>query len=160
MRSSLAALLLSLVICLGAGWIGSVLTRPAIPVWYAGLEKPAWTPASWIISTVWRTVFALMGVALWMAWREAARAPAAARRALIAFFIQLALNIAWSAVFFARRNPGGALVTVAALWIAIAVTIVFFWRLRPAAGALLLPYIAWVSFAAALNAAVWRLNDR
>lgn len=158
MSRPLSSLLVSLVICLGAGWAGSLLTRPAIPVWYAELTKPEWTPSNWVISTVWRTLFALMGVALWMAWQAALRTPRPTRPAFIAFGIQLLLNIGWSAIFFGLKSPGAAFAEILLLWTAIAVTVVLFWRIRPAAGVFLLPYLAWVTFAAALNATVWRLN--
>lgn len=164
MRSGLA-LVVFLLICFGVAAFGGQFTPGE---WYVGLEKPAWNPPSWVFAPVWTALYALMAVAGWLVWRAedpagastaAPRRGMSVRRAALGFFaLQLALNGAWSWLFFGLHRPGIALAEIVALWMAILGTVVLFWRLRPLAGALLLPYLAWVAFAAALNAALWRLN--
>lgn len=124
--------------------------------WYAQLAKPSWTPPAWIFAPVWTLLYTMMAVAGWLAWLRAGLA--GGRIAFTFFGIQLALNAAWSWIFFGLHRPGLAALEIIVLWLAIAATIGAFWRIRPASGALLLPYLAWVSFAAALNMAIWRLN--
>jgi len=145
-------------LCLGAGAVGGWFTSPAIPTWYASLAKPSFTPPSWVFGPAWTTLYILMGVATGLVWTRGWSAPGV-RAALGVFLGQLALNVFWSAVFFGWRSPGGALVVIAALWGSIAVTIYLFRRVNTAAAVLLIPYLAWVTFAAALNVAVWRLNS-
>jgi benzodiazapine receptor len=130
--------------------------RFAPGAWYQELAKPTWTPPAWLFGPVWFVLYVTIGVAAWLVWRRArfAEAPAA----WLAWGAQLALNGAWSWIFFGLRAPGPALIEIAVLWLAILATIVAFHRLRPVAAALLLPYLAWVGFATALNAAIWRLN--
>ena len=148
---------ISIVSCLAAGGIGSVFTTPAIPTWYASLQKPPFTPPSWLFGPAWTALYVLMGVAAFLVWRRGL-AGREVRIALIVFLVQLILNAVWSPVFFGLQSPLSGLVIIAALWIAILLTIVRFWRISTAAGALLIPYIGWVSFATALNAAIWVLN--
>lgn len=124
--------------------------------WYESLTKPALTPPNWLFPLAWTALFALMAVAAWMVWRRAGFRGAAA--ALGLFAVQLILNGAWSWVFFHRQEMGWALVELAVLWTSIAATMVAFWRIRPLAGALLVPYLAWVSFAGYLNWGFWALN--
>lgn len=124
--------------------------------WYQELLKPAWTPPGWLFGPVWTVLYVTIGVAAWLVWRRVGFGAAAS--AWWAWALQLLLNGAWSWLFFGLRAPGAALVDIVGLGAAIVVTIVLFWRRRPAAGALLLPYLAWVTFATALNAAIWRLN--
>jgi tryptophan-rich sensory protein len=147
------------VVALGAplavGAIGGVATAPQITTWYRSLQKPAWNPPDAVFAPVWTTLYLLMGVALVLARRGD---PQHAARAQAVFGLQLALNLAWSVVFFNRRDPQGGLVVIVLLWAAIVATIVAFAKARPLSAALLLPYLAWVTFAAVLNAEVWRLN--
>lgn len=123
--------------------------------WYLDLAKPAWTPPGWLFGPVWTVLYATIGVAAWLVWRRHGFTPSAA---WCTWATQLTLNGAWSWIFFGLRAPGAALIEIVALAVAIVLTIVQFWRLRPAAGLLLLPYLAWVAFATALNAAIWMLN--
>jgi translocator protein len=139
-----------------AGLIGNLFTTPAIPEWYAQLDKPAFTPPSWVFGPAWTLLYILMAVAAWRVWWLAGFG--GARGALTLFFLQLALNAGWSVVFFGLRAPGWALLEIALLWIAIVATTWAFFRHSRLAGALMVPYIAWVTFAAALNAAIWQLN--
>lgn len=125
------------------------------PDYYARLAKPAWAPPPWLFGPAWTVLYALMGVA---AWLIAKRGGPGARGALGLWGLQLGLNAAWTPIFFGLRIPGLALVEIAAMWVAIASTTIVFFGRRTLAGALLLPYLAWVTFAAALNFEIWRLN--
>jgi len=150
-------LVVSLVVCQAAGLVGAIFTTPAIPTWYAGLAKPAFTPPSWLFAPAWTTLFVLMGLAAFLIWRKGLR-ERGVKIALAIFIIQLILNILWSAVFFGLKSPLGGLIVIALLWVAILLTILSFSGLSRAAGLLLLPYILWVSFAAVLNGAILVLN--
>lgn len=145
-----------LLICFTAAGIGSFATYPAIPGWFASLNKPAWNPPSWLFGPVWTVLYAMMATAGWLVWRQLGLLAAATP--LFFFAVQLMLNTMWSVFFFGLHNPGLAFVDIVFLWLAIAMTVYFFWRVRPLAGALLLPYLGWVSFAAVLNFTIWRLN--
>ena len=137
----------------GAAVVGG-LFRPG--EWYLSLDKPVWTPPGWIFPPVWTALYAMMGIAAWLAWKE--RGWRRAAIPLSIFIVQLLLNAAWSWLFFGLHRPGLALLDIIALWIGILATVIAFWRVRPAAGALLIPYLAWVSFATVLNAEIWRRN--
>ena len=154
---SLWALGAFIAICGAVLLAGGAITAPAIPVWYAGLVKPSFNPPPWTFSIVWPILFLAMAIAGWLAWRSAGGF-AAPRSVFMLFAIQLALNLLWSALFFGLKSPLAALVEIAFLWLAIAATLVAFWRIDWLAGLLFVPYLAWVSFAAILNAAIWRLN--
>ena len=140
-----------------AGALGSVATTPNIPTWYAGLEKPGFTPPNWVFAPVWTILYVMMAFA---AWRILSLPPGKPGRtgALAIFFIQLALNAAWSWAFFARHSPLAGIFVIVPLFLAIGLTIAWFWPLDRAAALLLAPYLAWVGYATALNVAVWRLN--
>lgn len=126
--------------------------------WYASLAKPAWTPPTWVFGPAWTILYAMMAVAAWRLWRRLGARPRESRRALVLFAVQLALNLSWTPVFFGMQRPDLALVVILFLWVAIAATIVAAWKACKTAAALLVPYLAWVTFATALNAAIWRLN--
>ena len=142
------------VLPLAVGFIGTVPTARAIPTWYRTLDKPQWNPPDAVFGPVWTTLYLLMGIALVVV----RRAEEDTRRAQMVFGLQLALNTAWSFVFFGSRDPRRALVVIVLLWSAILVTIVEFGRIRPAAAVLLAPYLAWVTFASVLNAEIVRRN--
>jgi len=152
---------LKLVIAIGvselAGIIGSVFTVSAIPNWYAGLVKPALNPPSWVFGPVWTTLYAFMGVAAFLIWSFDG-AQDKKRRALTIFGVQLFLNAIWSIIFFGLHSPGGALVEIVFLWLAIIWTIIIFYRISKLAAYLLVPYLLWVSFASYLNYSIWALN--
>lgn len=121
--------------------------------WYASLAKPEWNPPSWIFGPVWTALYILMAVAAWLVWkRDGWHLP------LRLFFMQLALNAAWTPVFFGAREIGWAFAVIIALWLAILATLTAFLRIRMAAALLMTPYLAWVSFAAFLNFTLWRMN--
>ncbi len=150
-------LVVSIIACQLAGLIGSVFTTPAIPTWYAALQKPAFTPPNWLFAPAWLTLYLLMAIAAFIIWRKGL-AQKEVKTALLIFAIQLILNALWSVAFFGLKSPLAGVIVIALLWVAILFTILRFFRLSAAAGALLLPYILWVSFAAALNMAIWQLN--
>ena len=153
-REALALGLFVLVCFLAAG-LGSLFTVASVESWYTGLAKPSWTPPAWVFGPVWTALYAMMAVAGWLAWRR----PDSARRAALRWFgIQLLLNVGWSAIFFGLQMPGLAFLEILALWLAIAATLMTSARVSRLAGVLLAPYLSWVSFAAALNFAIWRLN--
>ena len=150
-------LVISIIICLGAGFIGSFFTTPAIPTWYAILKRPPFAPPNWLFAPVWTTLFVLMGISAFLVWRRGLNDPQV-KIALGIFIVQLILNALWSVMFFGLRSPLAGLIDIAILWIAILLTILNFFKISTAAGLLLIPYILWVSFAAVLNFSIWRLN--
>jgi tryptophan-rich sensory protein len=147
----------SLVLCLLAGFIGSIFTTPKIGGWYAGLNKPSWQPPAWLFGPVWTLLYVLMGIALYLVWRTGLAAKGV-KVALAVFLAQLVLNALWSFAFFGAESPLAGLVVIVALWAMIAATIAAFAPVSRAAAALLVPYILWVSFATILNAAIYLLN--
>jgi tryptophan-rich sensory protein len=124
--------------------------------WYADLAKPSWTPPGWVFGPVWTALYASMGVAAWLVWRRTGLA--GAPLAFTLFALQLVLNAAWSWLFFGLQRPDLAFADIVVLWAAILGTLLLFYRSVPAAGLVLLPYLLWVGFAAALNLQIWRLN--
>ena len=150
-----------LLICLGAvlaaSGIGSLATVRAIPTWYKGLAKPSFNPPAWLFGPAWTVLYLLMAVAAFLVWKQGFGA-AGVKLALAVFLAQLVLNCLWSILFFGLRSPLAGLADIVVLWLAILATIVLFFRVSVPAGVLLLPYIAWVSFAAMLNGAILALN--
>jgi benzodiazapine receptor len=147
-----------LLVCLATGAVGAAWTSLSLGDWYATLRKPPWTPPNGLFGPVWTTMYVMMAVAAWLVWRSGSRHGRDRRLPVLVFAIQLALNAAWSGLFFGLRSPGSALVDIALLWCAIAATVLVFARRSRMAAALLVPYLAWVSFATALNWAIWRMN--
>lgn len=142
-----------LALCFAAAAMGGLFPPGE---WHAQLRKPSWNPPNWLFGPVWTALYLMMAVAAWLVWRE--KTNALRTKSLGCFLVQLCLNAAWTPVFFGLHRIGPALVVLLGLVVTLAVTLVFFWRVRPAAGLLLAPYLAWVGFASALNAALWRLN--
>lgn len=145
-----------------AGWLGVCFAVAATGglftpgEWYATLEKPSWNPPGWVFGPVWTVLYTLMAIAAWLVWKQGGFR--VQRVALSLFLLQLLLNGLWSPLFFGLQNPGLALVDLGLLWLAILTTLMWFWQVSVPAGALLLPYLAWVTFAGVLNATLWRLN--
>ena len=152
------ALAVPVGICLGAAGIGSVLTTPSLHPWYATLRKPSWTPPNWLFGPVWTALYLGMAVAGWLVGRQAGFSHA--KLPLTLFVIQLALNVAWSGIFFGLQLVGVAFLEVVLLWLFILSTTVAFWSISRMASWLMVPYLIWVAYAAALNAAIWRMNKR
>jgi tryptophan-rich sensory protein len=186
-KQNLLKLVVAITVSELAGVIGSLFTVPAISSWYAGLTKPSFTPPAWIFGPVWTILFALMGISLFLIWssytppsleataeRSKVTDGQEKRRTKVALFIfagQLVLNTLWSIIFFGLHSPGGALIEIAFLWLAILATIIAFYKISPPSSStwttdghgklaawLLVPYILWVSFAAYLNYSIYVLN--
>ena len=153
---SFVGLLAFLTACFAAAGLGSLVTTPRINGWYAELDKPFFNPPSWIFGPVWSVLFLAMAVAGWLVWRR--RGFSGAWVALTLFGVQLVLNVLWSTLFFGLKSPGAALVEIVVLWTAILATLLSFRRTSRPAAALLVPYLAWVTFATLLNLEIWRLN--
>jgi tryptophan-rich sensory protein len=150
------SLLLWAGICFAVAGIGGHWTAGEVVGWYRTLTRPTIAPPDWVFGPVWTLLYALMAVAAWQVWLAA---PSTLRAwGLGLFLAQLALNLAWSWIFFRQHAIGAALGEVVILWVAIAATMLVFSRVAPLAAWLMAPYLAWVSFAAVLNAAFWRLN--
>ena len=150
------ALVFFLVVTFIAAAIGSAATFQSVKTWYPTLAKPSWTPPAFLFGPVWTALYIAMAVAAWRVWRgQSGLVAAAVRRS---YGAQLALNALWSVLFFGLKRPDLALVDIGGLWVILVVTLVRFWRADRIAGALWTPYVLWVSFAFALNAAVWSLN--
>lgn len=150
-------LILWLLVCFVAAAIGAAASIEA-PQFYAQLHKPGWAPPAAAFGPVWSLLYALMGVAAWLVWR---RADAAGRRnALRLFLFQLGVNALWSWVFFVWHLGLPAFVHILLLWLLVAATLLLFWRISRLAGALLLPYLLWISFAAALCGSIWQRNPQ
>ena len=155
--TSAIRLLACLALCLAVGVLGGLVTYPEIPTWYASLNKPSWTPPNWAFPVAWNILYAMMALSLWLLWD---RTPESGARssAIVLFCVQLALNAAWSPVFFGLHQTRFALAIIIVLAIAIAMTIVSAWRINKLAAILLVPYLAWVAYAATLNAGIVILN--
>lgn len=141
-----------------AGAFGSLFTSASVGTWYPTLVKPALNPPSWVFGPVWTVLYVLMGIAAYLVWSNPNVMKEEKRRALKIFALQLVLNAAWSVVFFGLLSPLLALINIVLLWCAILWTIVAFVRIARPAAWLLAPYLAWVTFATYLNAAIWLLN--
>jgi tryptophan-rich sensory protein len=156
MRNKGWALLAFVVVCLAVGFGGSYSTAESIPTWYAQLNKPAWNPPNWLFGPVWTVLYIMMGVAAWLVWRE--HGFPGASTALTLFGVQLLLNFAWTPLFFGLHWMGIAFAEIILLWLAILATILAFRKLNVVAAWLMVPYLLWVSFAAALNFTLWQMN--
>ncbi len=155
--SDIIELLISLAACFGAGLIGSLFTRAAIPNWYVLLQKPFFTPPNWLFAPVWFLLFVLMGISAFLVWRKGIKV-FQVREGLVIFIIQLVLNTLWSYAFFGLKSPLWGLVVIVPLWTAILLTMINFYRVSKTASFLLIPYILWVSYATVLNFSIYLLN--
>ena len=151
-----AGLIAYLTVCLGVMAIGGVVTATTVDIWYQTLEKPDFAPPDWVFGPVWTGLYILIAVAGWLVWRRVG----VHGTAQLLFAGQLALNLAWSVLFFGMTWIGAALVEIVILWIAIAATTAAFWSISRTAALLFLPYLLWVGYAAALNGAIWVMNGR
>lgn len=145
-----------IAVCFAAAGIGGTATSTSVASWYPELTRPTWTPPDAVFGPVWTVLYFLMAVSAWLVWRTAGWFQA--RHALGCFTLQLGLNVAWSVIFFGLRQPGWAFAEILVLWLAIVATIVLFWRHSRTAAVLMTPYLAWSSFAAMLNYAIWQMN--
>jgi len=149
-------LIVLLALCLGVGWLGSLVTAPAVQTWYPTLILPSFSPGNGVFPIVWTILYIVMAVAAWLVWRK--HPFGEVKGALALFGVQLALNLAWSYLFFGLQSPLLGLIDIVALDLAIIATIVAFWWYDRKASLLLLPYLVWVLFASTLNAWIWANN--
>lgn len=147
-------ILVFLALSFGAALVGSQFMPGA---WYAEIVKPSWNPPSWVFGPVWTVLYVLMAVAAWLVWRAGGGWRGAAVP-LSLWLVQLVLNAGWSWLFFGQRRIDLALVEITVLWLTILGCVLLFWRVRPLAAGLMLPYLGWVAFAAVLNGTLWSLN--
>ena len=152
-----AALIGWLVLCFAAAAVGAIASAAAGD-FYQRLQRPAWAPPAGLFAPVWSVLYLLMGIATWQVWR--ARRERAVGPALALFVAQLAANALWTWLFFAWQRGGLAFAEIVVLWFLIGATVFAFWRIRPSAGLLLIPYWAWVTFATALSWSTWQLNPQ
>jgi translocator protein len=155
-KSNIIKLIISIIVPLGIGAIAGIFTSDAVPTWYETLNKPSFNPPNWIFGPVWTTLYFLMGVSLFLIWKQPANKERT--KAIQVFIIQLVLNFCWSFLFFYYHQIGLALVEIILLWLSIAVMILLFFRIKPLAAYINIPYFFWVTFASVLNAAYYFLN--
>ena len=155
--STVPKFFISIFIPLIIGYIGSIITISEISTWYASLSKPSWAPPNWLFGPIWTTLYVLMGISLFLVWREGFNRRDV-RFALLIFGVQLVLNLLWSIVFFSFHSLFGSFILIMILWIAIFANIIAFYVISRPAGLLLVPYIIWVSIASYLNYSIYLLN--
>lgn len=146
-----------LVLSFAASFAGAVASFQA-KSFYGLLSQPAWAPPAWLFGPVWTVLFTMMAIAAWLVWRSGG--VQANRNALTLFLVQLVFNALWSWLFFAWKLGAWAFADILLLWVLIMATLVSFWRVSKLAGALLIPYLLWVTFAGALNHALWQINPQ
>jgi translocator protein len=156
MKTHWFKLIVSLVMCQLAGFIGSLFTVSSIPTWYATLNKPAFNPPSWIFAPVWTSLYILMGISFYLIWVKKENPKHGFLVSL--FLLQLVLNSFWSIIFFGLKSPLYAFVEIIFLWLTILFCVIYFYRVSKTASILLIPYLLWVSFAAILNFEIFMLN--
>ncbi len=157
MKNKWLKLIVSIIIPQAAGLLGSIATTSSVRSWYPTLNKPVFNPPSWLFAPVWTLLFLLMGISLYLVWQKGVQTPGV-KEALIFFAVQLVLNILWSIFFFGLKSPLLGLIDIIPLVILIYLTFVKFKQIDPTAGYLLLPYLAWTSFATILNLSLLILN--
>ena len=156
--NKITRILAVVVTCLVIGYFSGMVTRSSVTTWFPTLIKPSFNPPSWVFAPVWSILFVMMGVAAGLVWDRIEAEREAVKKALIFFAIQLGLNALWSYLFFGLRNPMLAGLEIIVLWLMIFETYIQFVKINKIAGYLLLPYLAWVSFASVLHGSIWWLN--
>jgi len=155
------ALIFSILLCQSAGVVGSLFVFSAIPFWYATLTLPPFAPPGWVFGPVWTLLYILMGVSLYIVWRSRGGSIEKGRirtHGLTVFAVQLVLNALWSVLFFGLQSPLWGLIDIAALDIAVFITLLYFWRVQKSSALLLIPYFVWILFASVLNGFIYYLN--
>ncbi len=154
--SNIAKLIFSLIIPLSIGAVAGMFTSQSVPTWYASLNKPSFSPPNWVLGPVWTTLYILLGISFFLIWKEN---PSKQRNlAITVFAIQMLLNFAWSFIFFYFHLIGAALIEIIFLWISIVAMIYLYYKIKPIAAFMNIPYLLWVSFASILNAGYYFLN--
>jgi translocator protein len=156
--NNIVKLIIAIVIPPAAGGLSGFFTTAEIPGWYQTITKPSWNPPSWLFAPVWTTLYILMGIALYLVWKNETVDARIKRTALILFAVQLILNFFWSLIFFKQHQIGWAFAEIIVMWIFIVLTIFAFAKINNTAAWLLVPYICRVSFASILNYMIWKLN--
>ena len=155
-RSNITKLAISLLLPLSAGAVAGMFTSQAVPTWYASLNRPSFNPPNWVFGPVWTSLYILLGISFFLVWKE--EASKERNLAIKVFSIQMLLNFAWSFLFFYFSLIGAALIEIILLWISIVAMIYLFYKIKPFAAYLNIPYLLWVSFATILNAGYYFLN--
>ena len=155
-KSQIFKLIVSLTLPLGLGAIAGMFTSKAVPVWYATLNRPSFNPPGWVFGPVWTTLYLIMGISLFLIWKQSASKER--NVAIFAFLFQQILNFAWSFIFFYFNMIGLALIEIILLWISIVIMLVLFYKIKPMAAYINIPYLIWVTFATILNAGYYLLN--
>ena len=149
-------LIISVLLPLSVGAIAGMFTSQAVPIWYASLNRPSFSPPNWVFGPVWTTLYILLGISFFLIWKE--EASKVRDLAIKVFLIQMLLNFAWSFLFFYFNLIGAALIEIILLWTSIAAMIYLFYKIKPVAAYMNIPYLLWVSFATILNAGYYFLN--
>lgn len=157
LKQRLSKLVISLIVPLLTGLIGAVFTASAIPGWYSTLAKPSFNPPNWVFGPVWTILYLLMGIALFLVWNSSSDRKRV-NKAITVFVLQLFLNLFWTLIFFGLKMPGAAFAEILLLWASVLWTMLLFRQISRPAFYFLIPYLAWVSFAAVLNLFIWLLN--
>lgn len=155
-KSNVLKLIVSIVLPLSIGAIAGIFTSEAIPGWYATLNRPSFNPPNWLFGPVWTTLYLLMGVSLYLIWKQ--EKSKERNLAMLVFIVQLVLNFAWSFIFFYFNKISFAFAEIILLWLSILLMIIRFYRIKPIAAYINIPYLLWVSFAAILNLSFYLLN--
>jgi tryptophan-rich sensory protein len=155
-KLNVVKLISSIALPLVLGAIAGMFTSQSVPDWYATLNRPSFNPPNWIFGPVWTVLYILMGISFFVVWKQ--KVGKARNLAISIYFLQLLLNFAWSFIFFHFNMIGLALVEIALLWFAIILMLVLFYRIKPMAAYINIPYLLWVSFAGVLNASYYFLN--
>lgn len=157
-KLNLPKLISSFMLIFFVAMVGSYFTIPSVNIWYVAINKPWFTPPSWLFGPVWTVLYIMIATSLYLAWNSKTKLKKVKSKALSVFSIQLFLNALWSVMFFGIYNPGLAYCVIIFLWLAIFLSIRYFNKISSTAANLLYPYILWVSFAASLNLAIYVLN--
>jgi benzodiazapine receptor len=155
-KTTVAKLFVSLILPLGIGFVAGIFTAEAIPEWYATLQRPSFNPPNWLFGPVWTILYLVMGISLFMIWKE--EKSKERNLAISAFMFQLLLNFGWSFIFFYFNKIGLACIEIILLWLSIVIMLVWFYKIKPMAAYINIPYLVWVTFASVLNGAYYFLN--
>jgi len=155
--SNTIKLIIAILVPLAVGGISGFFTASGVDGWYAAVQKPTFNPPNWLFGPVWTLLYILMGISLYLIWKQPETTPYR-NTAITIFVIQMVLNFCWSFIFFKLQEPGYAFAEIVLMWLSILLMIIYFIKVNPVAGYLQIPYLCWVSFASVLNYSIWQLN--